>query len=92
MTRMQKFALASVAAVCVALNAGAAFAQSAKDLVGTWQLMSNVIDQGGKKIDQFGRKSAWRFVLRKQRPLRTVDRARRLTEICEQRPDEWIGR
>ena len=54
MTRMQKFALASVAAVCVALNAGAAFAQSAKDLVGTWQLMSNVIDQGGKKIDQFG--------------------------------------
>jgi hypothetical protein len=31
-----------------------AFAQDAKDLVGTWQLVSNVIDQGGKKIDQFG--------------------------------------
>jgi len=35
-------------------SADIAFSQDAKDLVGTWQLVSNVIDQGGKKIDQFG--------------------------------------
>jgi hypothetical protein len=32
-----------------------ALAQSARELlVGNWQLVSNIIDQGGKKINQFG--------------------------------------
>jgi Lipocalin-like domain len=54
MTRMQTFAIASIAAASVTLCVDFAIAQSAKELVGTWQLVSNVIDQGGKKIDQFG--------------------------------------
>jgi Lipocalin-like domain len=32
----------------------AAFAQSASDLVGTWTLVSSVVRQDGKEIDQFG--------------------------------------
>jgi len=52
MNYRQRLALASV--VCLALS-GTAFAQSAKDLVGTWQLVSNVVTTAdGKKSDQFG--------------------------------------
>ena len=52
MNYRQRLALAS--AVCVALGA-TAFAQSAKDLAGTWQLVSNVVTTAdGKKSDQFG--------------------------------------
>ncbi len=56
MTRTLRLALASLAltSALLILHAVTAFAQSAKDLVGTWQLVSNVIDQNGKKIDQFG--------------------------------------
>jgi lipocalin-like protein len=54
MTRMQRLALALLTTAYVAFHGGAAFAQTAKDLVGTWQLVSNVLTQDGKKIDQFG--------------------------------------
>jgi hypothetical protein len=54
MTPRQCYALASITIAAVTLQVSAAFAQTAKDLVGTWQLVSNVITQDGKKIDQFG--------------------------------------
>jgi hypothetical protein len=38
----------------VVLSAGAVFAQTAKDLVGTWTLVSNVTEQGGNKTDTYG--------------------------------------
>ena len=41
-------------AASLMMNAGSALAQSAKDLVGTWQLISNVVTRSGKKTDQFG--------------------------------------
>ena len=37
-----------------ALPATGAFAQEAYDIVGTWTLVSSVLDKDGKKIDQFG--------------------------------------
>jgi hypothetical protein len=36
------------------LSAGAVFAQTTKDLAGTWTLVSNVTEQGGNKTDTFG--------------------------------------
>jgi lipocalin-like protein len=36
------------------LLAGEVFAQTAKDLVGTWTLVSNVSEQGGNKTDTYG--------------------------------------
>ena len=38
----------------VVLSAGEGFAQTTKDLVGTWTLVSNVTEQGGNKTDPFG--------------------------------------
>src|SRR5947209_18864209 len=38
----------------VVLAAGDAFAQTAKDFVGTWTLVSAVTEQGGNKTDTFG--------------------------------------
>ncbi len=38
----------------LAVMGAAALAQSAKELVGTWTLVSVVIDQGGTKIEPFG--------------------------------------
>ena len=38
----------------VVLSAGEVFAQTAKDLAGTWTLVSNVTEQGGNKTDTFG--------------------------------------
>jgi hypothetical protein len=38
----------------VVLAAGDAFAQTAKDLVETWTLVSNITEQGGNKTDTFG--------------------------------------
>ncbi len=38
----------------VVLAAGDAFAQTAKELVGTWTLVSAVTEQGGNKTDTFG--------------------------------------
>ncbi len=53
MVRMHKLAL--VTAIAVGFGANAAFAQNAKDLVGSWQLVSNVVTAAdGKKSDQFG--------------------------------------
>ena len=37
------------------LSAGEVFAQTIKDLAGTWTLVSNVTEQGGNKTDTFGR-------------------------------------
>jgi hypothetical protein len=54
MTRLKQFVLAS-AVFIVGLSFGcAASAQTAKDLVGTWRLVSNVITKDSKKTDQFG--------------------------------------
>jgi Lipocalin-like domain len=36
------------------LSAGEVFAQTAKDLAGTWTLVSNVSEQGGNKTDTYG--------------------------------------
>jgi Lipocalin-like domain len=38
----------------VVLSAGAVFAQTTKDLAGTWTLVSNVTEQGGHKTDTYG--------------------------------------
>jgi hypothetical protein len=38
----------------VVLAAGDAFAQTAKDLVGTWTLVSAINEQGGNKTDTYG--------------------------------------
>ena len=38
----------------VVLAAGDAFAQTAKDLAGTWTLVSTVTEQGGNKTDAYG--------------------------------------
>jgi hypothetical protein len=38
----------------VVLSAGEVFAQTAKDLVGTWTLVSAVTEQGGNKTDTYG--------------------------------------
>ena len=38
----------------VVLSAGAVFAQTAKDLVGTWTLVSAINEQGGNKTDTYG--------------------------------------
>ena len=38
----------------VVLSAGEVFAQTAKDLAGTWTLVSSVTEQGGNKTDTFG--------------------------------------
>ena len=54
MKMVQRLAIASIAAACVTSSANVAFAQSAKDLVGTWQLVTNVVTIGDKKTDQFG--------------------------------------
>jgi hypothetical protein len=45
--------ITAIIAIC-GLTATSASAQSAKDLVGTWKLESNVLDQNGVKTDQFG--------------------------------------
>lgn len=45
----------SVVIYCgLAAGGAAALAQSAKDLIGTWTLVSVVIDQGGTKTEPFG--------------------------------------
>jgi hypothetical protein len=43
-----------IASVLLLGSATGSFAQTAKDLVGTWKLVSNVLDQNGTKSDQFG--------------------------------------
>jgi hypothetical protein len=46
--------VAAVSAVLTLLAAPKANAQTAKDLVGTWTLVSSVTSQGGSMIDTFG--------------------------------------
>jgi hypothetical protein len=41
-------------AVLYSLASTGAFAQTAQDLVGSWKLVSNILDRDGKKSDQFG--------------------------------------
>jgi hypothetical protein len=54
MVTLQRLVLTSMAAACLSFGTVSAFAEGAKDFVGTWQLVSNVLDPEGKKIDQFG--------------------------------------
>ena len=54
MVSMHRLALASVTALGIGFAASQAAAADAKDLVGTWQLVSNVVTVGDKKTDQFG--------------------------------------
>jgi Lipocalin-like domain len=56
MQRVCKLTLGTLGLVFlgVVLAAGDVCAQSAKDLVGTWTLVSTVTEQGGNKTDTFG--------------------------------------
>ncbi len=56
MKRMGKITLGTMGLLFlgVVLAAGDAFAQTAKDFVGTWTLVSAVSEQGGNKTDTFG--------------------------------------
>src|SRR3989442_15962597 len=59
MKRMGKLTLTTMATMVllflgVVLAAGDAFAQTAKDFVGPWTLVSAVTEQGGNKTDTFG--------------------------------------
>jgi hypothetical protein len=50
---MGRFRLIAAAALLLAATS-AASAQSAKDLVGSWTLVSSVVEIGGQKIEPFG--------------------------------------
>lgn len=56
MMRGMKLTLTSIALTgCAILSPGSGLAESAKDLVGPWQLVSNVVTAAdGQKTDQFG--------------------------------------
>src|SRR5881409_3497231 len=56
MKRVCKLTLGTVGSLFlgVVLAAGDAFAQTAKDFIGTWTLVSAVTEQGGNKTDTFG--------------------------------------
>ena len=56
MTRVCKLTIGTLGLLFlgVVLAAGDAFAQTAKDLAGTWTLVSNVTEQSGNKTDTFG--------------------------------------
>lgn len=45
---------AAMSAVLTSLTAARADAQPAKDLVGTWALVSSVVSEGGSTVDTFG--------------------------------------
>lgn len=53
MTRFIK-SVAAIFAILATAAAPVATAQTARDLVGTWALVSSVAEQGGAKIDTFG--------------------------------------
>jgi len=44
------------AALTIVASTPTAFAQSANDLVGSWTLVSSVVEQGGNRIEPFGPK------------------------------------
>ena len=56
MKRVCKLTIGTLGLLClgVVLSAGEGFAQTAKDLAGTWTLVSAVTEQGGNKTDTFG--------------------------------------
>jgi hypothetical protein len=56
MKRVCTLTIGTLGLLClgVVLSAGEVFAQTAKDLVGTWTLVSNVTEQGGNKTDTYG--------------------------------------
>ncbi len=56
MKRVCKLTLGTLGLLClgVVLSAGEVFAQTPKDLAGTWTLVSAVTEQGGNKTDTFG--------------------------------------
>jgi hypothetical protein len=56
MKRVCKLTIGSLGVLLlgVVLAAGGAFAQTAKDLVGTWTLVSAINEQGGKTTDTYG--------------------------------------
>lgn len=60
MNRRNIFSLSAITGLVIASTAilgmlsGAAHAQTAKDLVGTWRLVSNVVTTVGRKTNQFG--------------------------------------
>src|SRR6266699_2978833 len=56
MKRVCKLTLGTLRLLClgVVLSAGEVFAQTTKDLAGTWTLVSAVTEQGGNKTDTFG--------------------------------------
>jgi hypothetical protein len=51
---MRRFLTNILSCAFILAFAPAAHAQSANDLVGPWKLVSNILDQDGKKSDQFG--------------------------------------
>ena len=54
MSKLSHCAFSALALSGLAISAGAALAQSAKDLVGTWTLVSVSLDVGGNKSEPFG--------------------------------------
>jgi hypothetical protein len=56
MKRVCTLTIGTLGVLCLGmvLSAGEVFAQTAKDLAGTWTLVSNVSEQGGNKTDTFG--------------------------------------
>ena len=56
MTRVCTLTIGTLGLLCLGmvLSAGEVFAQTAKDLAGTWTLVSNVSEQSGNKTDTFG--------------------------------------
>jgi hypothetical protein len=56
MKRVCTLTIGTLGVLCLGmvLSAGDACAQTVKDLVGTWTLVSSVNEQGGNKTDQFG--------------------------------------
>src|SRR3954451_6616667 len=62
---MQKLALMTTsdfALFCAVAMTSPANAQSAKDLVGNWTLVSITVDQDGKKLEPFGPKPRGMFI------------------------------
>jgi hypothetical protein len=56
MKRVCKLTISTLGLLClgVALSAGEVYAQTIKDLAGTWTIVSGVTEQGGNKTDTFG--------------------------------------
>jgi len=61
---MARVLLSVIAMSALVLSASRdAAAQTAKDLVGTWNFVSNIAEQGGKRVELFGSNGKGRMVL-----------------------------